>query len=340
MSIQSDFPIVPPVMSRAILALLLLLVTPVSGQDGILDELEEQDPCSVRVFSSVRTYQPGVSFEVGVLVEPKPGWHGYWHSARDGGDAPEVIWQLPEGWKVSGPDFPVPERMVEPGDLITIGYKKPFLLRYRIRPAETVEDSENLDVEIPLHVTWQVCKTTCIYGENQATLKIRSGEKPTGNSEGSAMLQRWKDRYPVEATAARGFLYDLKWFPEASTGRVRSGTWVVCWGRVGPRPAVATNWFAFPHGLKAGVISEATVKPWVRKAEGQIPEVRGWQVSFRLEELGLDFQYRNLSATLVPAPGKAKGPVPGMPAIIVRALQAVQFVPPESGSGEKKGNGR
>ena len=117
-----------------LLPLVISSASLLSGQDGILDELAAGDPCSVRLFSALKTFQPGVSFEVGVLVEPGAGWHGYWHSARDGGDAPEVIWDLPEEWKVSGPEFPVPERMVEPGDLVSIGYKKPFLLRFRLHP--------------------------------------------------------------------------------------------------------------------------------------------------------------------------------------------------------------
>lgn len=336
MNFVSDLRVAPALL-KMILVLLFLAVTPLSGQDGILDELEEQDPCSIRLFSSVKAYQPGVSFEVGVLIEPESGWHGYWHSPRDGGDAPETTWQLPEDWKVSGPDFPVPQRMVETGDLIAIGYKKPFLMRYRIHPAESVTDADDSAVEIPLNVTWQVCKKTCIYGESQATLKIQEGSKPILDEKGQATIARWKDRFPVEASNARGYLYDLDWFPDAHSGRVRSGTWVVRWGRVGPQAAIPIRWQAFPHRLQAGVISEATIKPWIPDTDRKI---QGWQASFRLEELGLGFQSDLLSATLIPTPGKAKGPVPGMPAIIIRALQAVQFVPPESGSGQKKGSGR
>jgi len=82
------------------------------------------------------------------------------------------------------------------------------------------------------------------------------------------------------------------------------------------------------------------VKPWLPDAEAGAGSVRGWQVRFSVEELGVGFQYRVLGATLVPSPGKAKGPVPGMPAIIVRAEQAARSGPPEPGSGNKKGSGR
>ena len=326
-----------------LLPLLISSASFLSGQDGILDELAAEDPCSVRLFSALKTFQPGVSFEVGVLVEPGAGWHGYWHSARDGGDAPEVIWDLPEEWKVSGPDFPVPERMVEPGNLVSIGYKKPFLLRYRIHPASSAEGEDAVSkVEIPLRAIWQVCKTTCIPGESRMSLQLIRGDKPTVDKGGSAMLARWKDRYPVEASAARGFRFRSDWFPDAHAGRVRSGTWVVRWYREGSarHSTVPIQWLAFPHGLEAGIVQEAEVRPWVGDSDGTAEVHRGWQVSFSVEDLGSDFQYGVLGATLVPAPGKAKGPVPGMPAIIVRAVQAASSGPPEPGSGEKEGSGR
>ncbi|MGE4618784.1 MAG: protein-disulfide reductase DsbD domain-containing protein [Planctomycetota bacterium] len=335
---------VSPVMQKCILVVVFLFtVSFLPAQEGILDELAAEDPCSMELFSSVKTYQPGVSFEVGVMITPEDGWHGYWHSPRDGGDAPEAIWGLPEGWQVSGPDFPVPDRMVEQGGLVAIGYKKPFLMRYRIHPAPSADDSAAGKVEIPLEVIWQVCKTTCIYGESRTTLQLAAGEKPLADPKGLEMLARWRDRYPVEASQARGFCYELKWYPAAPTGSaIRSGTWLVRWYRElsDQRPAVPVRWIAYPHGLKEGVILEAKVEPFIREPDGKNRLLRGWQVSFLAEELGSGFQSGMLGATLVPSPGKAKGPVPGMPAIIIRAQQAVQCGPPESGSGTKKGNGR
>ena len=51
-----------PVMSKATLVpLLLFMASLLPGQDGVLDELAAEDPCSIRVFSAVKTYQPGIS---------------------------------------------------------------------------------------------------------------------------------------------------------------------------------------------------------------------------------------------------------------------------------------
>lgn len=294
------------------------LLPDLHAQDSILDELEAEDPCSIEIYSAVKRFQPGVPFQVGVLIKPLPGWHGYWHSSRDGGDAPEVIWSLPDGWKVSEADYPVPTRMVEAGNLISIGYSKPFLLRFRITP--TVQDDEETPakISIPVKVIWQVCEKTCIYGASETELSISAGGAPIPiDTGGSTILAGWKDQYPIPAANARGFHFEHQWIPEQGTERVRNGTWVVRWARQGHdrRPAVPLQWIAFPHGIEAGLISEAKVQKWNPESTIENGRRIGWQVHFQLKELGLGFHPGLLGVTLVPSPGKAAGPVPGMPAI-------------------------
>ena len=55
---------------------------------------------------------------------------------------PEVFWNLPDGWKISEPLFPAPERMVEPGGLIAYGYKKPFMLLFTATPPQESAEKE------------------------------------------------------------------------------------------------------------------------------------------------------------------------------------------------------
>jgi len=59
---------------------LILLPLSVFAQGGLLDELEEETPCTAELVSEVKAYQPGVPFRLGVWIKPLPGWHGYWHS--------------------------------------------------------------------------------------------------------------------------------------------------------------------------------------------------------------------------------------------------------------------
>ena len=310
-------------MTLLLLVFTALFSSSAPAQDSILDELEEQDPCSIDIFSSVKQFQAGVPFQVGVLVKPLPGWHGYWHSSRDGGDAPEVIWSLPEGWKVSEPDYPVPTRMVEDGNLISIGYKKPFLIRFSITPAIEV-DGDQARISIPVKVIWQVCEKTCIYGQSESKLSISGGsDRAQMDAGGSTILARWRDRYPIPAAKARGFRFEQQWIPDQGSDRIRKGTWVVRWSRKGTdrRPAVPLQWVAFPHAIQEGAISEArVVRATLKRARDSDVEnvsLPGWEVRFELEDLGSGFHPGLLGVTLVPTPGKALGPVPGMPAITI-----------------------
>jgi DsbC/DsbD-like thiol-disulfide interchange protein len=316
-----------------LLKLLLLLAIAGLGlpalpaQDSVLDQFEAEDPCSIGIYSSVKQFQPGVPFQVGVLIKPLPGWHGYWHSSRDGGDAPDVIWSLPEGWKVSEADFPVPKRMVEEGDLISIGYSKPFLLRFILTPSSRSNVDDPRKICIPVKVIWQVCEKVCIYGKSQTELSISRGDESiTMDTGGSSILARWRDRYPVPAEKARGFHFEQQWIPEQGSTPIRKGTWVVRWSRQGDdrRPAVPLQWIAFPHGIEEGLISEAKVERWNRESSVENGRPVGWQVRFQLQELGLGFHPGLLSVTLVPSPGKAAGPVPGMPAVTLDGPQKKQ----------------
>lgn len=42
-----------------------------------------------------------------------PGWHLYWKNPGDSGLAPEVVWELPEGWEAGPLEHPVPVWVAE-----------------------------------------------------------------------------------------------------------------------------------------------------------------------------------------------------------------------------------
>lgn len=304
--------------------MLCLVLVPLTtqAQGGLLDDLEEDNPCSVELISTVSAFQVGVPFEVGVFVKPIKDWHGYWHSPRDGGDSPEVSWNLPKGWKVSEPKFPVPVRMVETGNLIAYGYKNPFMIRYVLTPASSEEaDSAEalLEIEkilITADVSWQVCKTTCIYGESFVKLSLQKSSAAVVDSRGQKLLAIWNSRYPKPVDQIRGFHFEQEWRagqgPEGS-----AGAWTLRWARTKDdvRPAVPVNWRVFPHGLVAGILSEGKVRPWNPNLEVHKGLKLGKQVTFFVMDAGSDFHPGQLGATMVPSPGKAKGPVPGFPAV-------------------------
>ena len=66
---------------------------------------------------------PGKSFTVGLLLRMAPGWHTYWKFSGDAGLPSEIKWNLPDGWKVGGIQWPIPLKTTDPGDIQTYGYQ-------------------------------------------------------------------------------------------------------------------------------------------------------------------------------------------------------------------------
>lgn len=105
-----------------------------------------------------------------VTINHDEGWHTYWKNPGDAGIA--------SSFKFSGPDnktitpkayeWPVPEKHVEAGDILTIGYegKQHFFF-------------DNIPGLVNAHVTVLICKDICIPGE--AKLQLKPGEKYTSN---------------------------------------------------------------------------------------------------------------------------------------------------------------
>src|SRR5690242_6201546 len=64
---------------------------------------------------------PGKKLEVGVILDPKEGWHTYWENPGDAGMPTTLEWALPDGFTAGNIDWPVPQRIAESA-LITFSY--------------------------------------------------------------------------------------------------------------------------------------------------------------------------------------------------------------------------
>jgi DsbC/DsbD-like thiol-disulfide interchange protein len=50
-----------------------------------------------------------------VLMEPEPGWHGYWSNPGDAGLPLSLEWTLPSGARAGALQFPVPRTLMLQG---------------------------------------------------------------------------------------------------------------------------------------------------------------------------------------------------------------------------------
>ena len=112
---------------------------------------------------------PGKPVDVGVLLELAPRWHTYWEYPGDAGLPTSITWTLPEGF-VAGPiQWPVPDRVMEPGDIEVYAYKeKVLLITTIVAPAELAEKTVTLRAK----VDWLVCEVICIPGSANLELSL------------------------------------------------------------------------------------------------------------------------------------------------------------------------
>src|SRR4051812_31164287 len=65
---------------------------------------------------------PGETIHVALRQKIQKGWHTYWRNAGDSGEATQIKWTLPAGWKTGEFTWPTPRRLPL-GPLVNYGYE-------------------------------------------------------------------------------------------------------------------------------------------------------------------------------------------------------------------------
>ena len=169
---------------------MLVTTATVHGQTYRGKELTE-----VALVADSQTLVPGRPLLVGVHMKMAEGWHTYWKFAGDAGLGTEVEWTLPEGFRVSGLEWPMPHRFVEPGDILVNGYKDEKLLMARLFPPRDLDQDE---VTLTARVSWLICERICIPGEAEVSLTLRVSDQPQPTH--ADLFRKFRDRLPVRST--------------------------------------------------------------------------------------------------------------------------------------------
>jgi DsbC/DsbD-like thiol-disulfide interchange protein/cytochrome c biogenesis protein CcdA len=105
------------------------------------------------VSALAETQQPaaGKPFAVAIVMEPIPGWHGYWRNPGDAGAAPTIEWTAPPGTAISSPDFPVPSKLSIAG-LMNYVFEGRHALLMRVTPPRHAGGAFSLAAKIDLLV--------------------------------------------------------------------------------------------------------------------------------------------------------------------------------------------
>ena len=147
----------------------------------------------VTLVSESRTPAAGKGTTLAILMEPDPGWHGYWHSPGDTGLATKFTWTLPPGVSVAEPRYPVPGMLMVAG-LMSHVYDRPYALLASVTMAADLPMGTALPLKLKL--AYLVCTSTVCVPESAAVtteLTVGDGAKDLSST---ARFETWRHALP------------------------------------------------------------------------------------------------------------------------------------------------
>jgi thiol:disulfide interchange protein len=152
----------------------LLLATASVAQAGL--PLVRTGGAEVQLLPGATGVAPGGTLELAIRFKLQDGWHIYWRNRGDGGQGPEFIWRLPDGWKVDRLQYPPPQRHVEKASADTFILEgEPVILATLTAPASA---KPGTTADIGLQAKWLECKNVCVPGEKRLSAAIPVVESP------------------------------------------------------------------------------------------------------------------------------------------------------------------
>jgi len=165
---------------------LVLLALPCAAQ-----EYEGQTLVRMTLVPSGTAVPPGGEIRVGVEFEMAPGWHIYWENPGDAGLPTTVEWDLPPGFEAMPLEWPAPERIIEPGDIQVLAYKKRVVAVAAIRAPPGASGA----ARIAAKGRWLTCKEICIPGSGAAEITLPVGTD--GAPANEDIFAEWSARMPA-----------------------------------------------------------------------------------------------------------------------------------------------
>ena len=119
--------------------------------------------------SNLVEVRPGGALTLAVRLKADPGWHSYWINPGFAGQATQVAWDLPPGFRAGILEYPVPSRF-KAGDFTGFGYKGEILLLTNITAPKGLKTEE---VTFKATVSWLTCDDSqCLPGKAELELTL------------------------------------------------------------------------------------------------------------------------------------------------------------------------
>lgn len=151
-----------------------------AGGDGQDAQGRTQLPVRVSVRPAATAAVPGRPLTLVWRFVLGRGWHLYGPARNDSGYPPAVQLLLPEGWVAGDLQWPAPERLVLPGDILDHVYHDELVLLQDVTApagsqgegADGADGAEGGEVQIPARIRWLACRDMCVPGDTTLTLTV------------------------------------------------------------------------------------------------------------------------------------------------------------------------
>lgn len=138
---------------------------------------------------------PGGTVWIGVRMEIEDGWYTYWPGKNDTGGPSVVKPAGPEGVTFGDVRWPAPQRYLQPGDILDHVFRKSVTALVPVTaPADA---SVGANLELTFDVSWMVCSSVCIPGDQIVTLSLPvASELPQADPNTSRIIAESRARIP------------------------------------------------------------------------------------------------------------------------------------------------
>ena len=148
---------------------------------------------------------PGQTITLAFVMQPKPGWHGYWQNPGDAGLGMGLEWTLPAGAKAGALQYPVPETLLISG-LMNHVYEHDYAVLVPLTLPANAAPGQRLDVAVD--ATWLACTDeVCVpeQGRLSTTVTVGTGIVGTGRD---ARFDAWRAALPAPLGSPASFAWD------------------------------------------------------------------------------------------------------------------------------------
>ena len=188
-----------------------LLATTMTGQET-RNPLEKSRPAtvqkndrhtSVTMLADVGSVKPGSRFTVGVLMKMEKGWHTYWVNPGEAGLPTQIEWTLPKGFVAGDIQWPLPNKFIESGEVVTYGYSGETMLLVPVTaPPSLIPGST---VSLKANVRWLECERICVPASSAVQLSLSVSALPT-SSGNLSLIEKYRRRVPQSLSLSQGLI--------------------------------------------------------------------------------------------------------------------------------------